>query len=231
MTSLQAASWNIRKCVGLDWRRDPRRVAGVLASLQADVVALQEADKRLGNRPASLPKHLIDGETPYRVVEIANHPSSLGFHGNALLVSDRVRIEEADAFHLPGLEPRGAIVADLELEGANWRVVATHLGLFRQSRQAQKVSIREHLKARKPRPTIIMGDFNEWSDTEGFDALSAFSVHAPGLTFHAARPVAALDRFVVSKDVRYVEGDVVKTRVTRIASDHLPIRGRFERAD
>lgn len=231
MTSLQAASWNIRKCVGLDWRRDPRRVAGVLASLGADVVALQEADKRLGHRPASLPKHLIDGETPYRVVEVDSHPGSLGWHGNAVLVSKTVQVEAATAFHLPGLEPRGAVMVDLALYGLRWRVVATHLGLLRQSRQAQKATIREHLKTHVNRPTIIMGDFNEWSTSKGFDALPEFRVHAPGPTFHAARPVAALDRFVASKDVLYLGGDVVDTSVTRVASDHLPIRGRFARAD
>ena len=231
MKSLQVASWNIRKCVGLDWRRDPRRTAGVIASLGADVVALQEADKRLGNRPASLPKHLIDGETPYRVVNIDSHPGSLGWHGNALLVSERVDIEDADAFHLPGIEPRGAIVADLAIGRTRWRVVATHLGLLRRSRQAQKATIREHLSALDERPTILVGDFNEWSENKGFDALSNFSVHAPGPTFHASRPIAALDRFVVSKDVRYLQGEVIDTHVTRVASDHLPIRGQFAPKD
>lgn len=63
MDELKLASWNIRKCVGLDRRRDPRRVAGVLAELDADVVVLQEADKRLGRRPAALPHHLLVDET------------------------------------------------------------------------------------------------------------------------------------------------------------------------
>ena len=40
MTLLKAASWNIRKCVGLDWRRNPHRVAHVLAGLGADIVAV-----------------------------------------------------------------------------------------------------------------------------------------------------------------------------------------------
>ena len=45
----------VRKAVGLDWRRDPRRIIRVLEALDADIVALQEADKRLGSRPAVLP--------------------------------------------------------------------------------------------------------------------------------------------------------------------------------
>lgn len=227
MASLHAASWNIRKCVGLDWRRDPRRVASVLGDLDVDVVALQEADKRLGNRPASLPGHLLSAETPFRPVELESHPASIGWHGNAVLVTKDVHVVEADTLHLPGLEPRGAVIVDAIVRAQPWRVVALHLGLFRQSRQAQKAAIREALSHRDRRPTVIMGDFNEWSPTKGFDALAAYDVHAPGLTFHASRPVAALDRFVVSKDVQYLDGETIRTSVTRMASDHLPIRGTF----
>ena len=61
---LKLATWNIRKCVGLDRRRDPHRVAGVIAGLEADVVALQEADKRLGVRPCSLvASEIVERET------------------------------------------------------------------------------------------------------------------------------------------------------------------------
>lgn len=227
MSDLQVASWNIRKCVGLDWRRDPRRTAGVLSGLGADVVALQEADKRLGTRAAALPGHVLSGETPYRPVRIAAHGPSLGWHGNALLVTDAVAIERAHPLHLPGLEPRGALIVDLTLHGQPWRVVSVHLGLLRHSRQLQKAAVRDSLAGLPSRPTIIAGDFNEWSDTKGFDPLRDFDIHAPGQTFHSARPVAALDRFVVSPDVDYLEGQVVRTPQTRIASDHLPILGLF----
>ena len=76
-----------------------------------------------------------------------------------------------------------------------------------------------------------MGDFNEWSDNRGFEVLSAFHVHSPGLTYHAARPIAALDRFVVSEEVRVSESEVVRNELTRMASDHLPIRAKLKRRD
>ncbi len=227
MANLKAASWNIRKCVGLDWRRDPHRTARVLADLDADVIALQEADKRLGSRPASLPPHLISGETPYQIVEVDSHPGSLGWHGNAVLVREHVEIDEADGVHLPGIEPRGALIVDFKLKDQPWRVVAVHLGLLKASRQAQKVTIREALASRDPRPTLILGDFNEWSNRRGHDALSSFDVHMPGPSFHTSRPVASLDKFAVSEDAEYLGGEVVSTPLTRVASDHLPILGKF----
>lgn len=53
--TIRVASYNIRKAVGLDWRRDTHRIADVLAEVDADVIALQEADKRLGARAGVLP--------------------------------------------------------------------------------------------------------------------------------------------------------------------------------
>ena len=52
---LRIASYNIRKARGLDQRRAPERIIEVINMLGADVIALQEADLRLGPRPAALP--------------------------------------------------------------------------------------------------------------------------------------------------------------------------------
>ena len=47
---LSVASYNIRKSVGTDWRRQPDRILEVLGEIDADVVALQEVDRRFGRR-------------------------------------------------------------------------------------------------------------------------------------------------------------------------------------
>lgn len=45
---LKFASYNIHKAVGLDARRDPDRIITVLREVDADVIALQECDRRFG---------------------------------------------------------------------------------------------------------------------------------------------------------------------------------------
>ena len=46
---LRIASYNVHKAVGVDYRRSPERIARVIASLKADIVALQEVDRRLAS--------------------------------------------------------------------------------------------------------------------------------------------------------------------------------------
>jgi len=71
---------------------------------------------------------------------------------------------------------------------------------------------------------VIVGDFNEWSLTRGLEPLDAnFDVHSPGRTFHAARPIAALDKIATCSAIRVEKAGVVQGGEARIASDHLPI--------
>ena len=59
---MRVASYNIRKAVGLDWRRDPDRIFEVLDEIDADVVVLQEADRRIGSRTGVLSLDRVEAE-------------------------------------------------------------------------------------------------------------------------------------------------------------------------
>lgn len=231
MRSLTLASWNIRKCVGLDWRRDPSRVARVLTHMRSDVVALQEVDKRLGFRPAALPHDVVANDTHLTPVPPGSHPKSLGWHGNAVLLGGDLEAEAVEGMELPGIEPRGALFVDIAGEGVRLRVVAVHLGLLRRSRRLQLAAIRDRLARLDDRPTVILGDFNEWSPRAGLEPLQGFDVHAPGLSFHSSRPVAALDRIVTDPRLVVEKKGVVRNEDTVRASDHLPIWARIAAAD
>lgn len=218
---LRLATYNIRKSRGLDQRRDPRRVIDVINGLDADVIALQEADRRFGQRPEALPRKLIETDTDYELVPLAMSERSLGWHGNALLLRKGLSAQATERIDLPGFEPRGAvkvrIAADVPVT-----LVATHLGLLRRDRRRQLAVIVEALKdAQNP---IVMGDFNEWSANIGLEPLrEGFCIHAPGRSFHAARPIAALDRIALSPTATLRDAGVTDSRKARRASDHLPV--------
>lgn len=97
---LTFASYNIHKGVGLDRRRDPERILSVLHEIDADIIALQEADRRIGERASVLPRAEID-DTPWRLVEVAKRPRSIGWHGNALLVRREMDVVAGDPLDLP----------------------------------------------------------------------------------------------------------------------------------
>ena len=221
--TLRVASYNIRKCIGLDRKRRPGRTLDAINALGADIVVLQEADRRLGDRPAALPREMIETGSDLSPVALGD-AGSLGWHGNAVLLSRRFDVDSIERLTLPGLEPRGAVVVDCRAGEASLRVVGLHLGLMRRHRQAQLDLIRRRLAALEPMPTVILGDFNEWSPEGGLEALNgAYSVHAPGLSFHAARPMAALDRIALSPSLGLSDAGVAQEGPARRASDHLPV--------
>ncbi|SLN33854.1 Endonuclease/Exonuclease/phosphatase family protein [Pseudoruegeria aquimaris] len=221
---MRLASYNIRKCLGTDRRRAPGRVVEVINGLGADVVVLQEADHRLGPRPAALPASTISAYSDFRPVPLAENDVSLGWHGNAILLGPQVRETRIERLELPGLEPRGAVMAEVETEEGPLRVVGTHLGLLRRYRLLQMQAIAEALEGQPPMPTAILGDFNEWSAHGGMEPLNGrFHVHAPGLSYHARRPVAGLDRIALNDTAHLLRAGVEKGELAQLASDHLPI--------
>ena len=254
MTSptITVASYNMRKAVGTDRRRRPDRVLHVLQEMDADIVALQEADKRFGTRASAVPHGLIDSHGLYKPVEFGVSHSrlahalpwgervetmlrletrNLGWHGNAILVKPGIEVTGVEALHLPTLEPRGAVLAELIVRGHELRIVGMHLDLSGLWRRRQVRSICDHIAARhRPMPTVLMGDTNEWRGAGGClsEFGDAYCVAATGNSFHARRPVAALDRILVDRAIRIEEAGVHASAEARKASDHLPVWARLK---
>ncbi len=221
--SLRLATYNLQKCVGMDMRRRPDRSLQVINALKADIVILQEADKRLPPRPAAMPHDLIETQG-WQALDFGQPSGSLGWHGNAMLIRSGVACVTTSGLELPGLEPRGAILAELDTAIGPLRVIGLHLGLLRRYRLMQLMAITRTLRQRAPMPTIIAGDFNEWGPKTALDAAT------PGLdfvathnSFPAPRPIAALDGFAHTPDLKPLNHAVHKARPATSASDHLPV--------
>ena len=203
---LRLVSYNIRKAVGLDWKRHPHRILDVLNALQSDVVLLQEADRRLGPRRSAIPKYLIEAETDLVPVDLAVNDVSLGWHGNAILVRRGIEVAGIDRIELPGLEPRGAVLSRLVTPAGAVVVVGVHLALLRRWRRLQLATIRSRLTKEDKSRSVVAGDFNEWSAAAGTEALEwTHSVITPGHTFHASSPRAGLDKFALGQLVTLVD--------------------------
>ncbi|HET9637706.1 MAG TPA: endonuclease/exonuclease/phosphatase family protein [Allosphingosinicella sp.] len=229
---IRVASYNMRKAIGTDRRRRPERTLEVLRELDADVIALQEADRRFGTRASAIPLHMIDEHSDYKPVAFDARDGSLGWHGNALLVRKNVDVLHKELLHLPSLEPRGAVMADISLGGEKLRVIGMHLDLSGLWRRQQAHFILHHLQTREgPMPAVLMGDLNEWSVRGG--CLRDFGHHLAfadcGRSFHVRRPVARLDRIMVTEGLGIDECGVHQSAAARKASDHFPVWAKLRR--
>ena len=234
MTNLpfRMVSYNIRKALGTDRRRDPGRVLGVIAALEADIVALQEADLRLPPRRPVFRLDEIEARTGMRAVTFDHGRDSLGYHGNAILVRPGFKVVAQGHHDLPGLEPRGFVVAELAHDsGARLRVVGAHLGLLRHSRRQQLSALIRQFSPDKvlALPTLMAGDFNERSLSVGLGRLAPrFRILSGGPTYHSRHPVFALDRIAVSDGIEPVATSVYRSFEASRASDHLPLIADLE---
>jgi endonuclease/exonuclease/phosphatase family metal-dependent hydrolase len=249
---ITVASYNMRKAIGTDRRRNPQRVLDVLREIDADVVALQEADKRFGGRASAVPHDLIDDHGFYKPVPLGVKnrrvldrlprtgarvdellkldTRNLGWHGNALLVKPQVEIMEVAALELPTLEPRGAVLAELLIGDKPLRVIGLHLDLSGLWRRRQMRAILDEIAGRPNKmPSVLMGDTNEWRSAAGClkDLDGRYRIAPTGPSFHSRRPVAALDRIIVDKELRIEAAGVHHSPSARVASDHLPIWARL----
>ena len=229
---IRVASYNMRKAIGTDRRRKPERTIDVLNELGADVIALQEADRRFGARASAIPLSLLEAHSDFKPVAFETREGSIGWHGNAILVRKEAEVLDQTLVHLPSLEPRGAVMADIRLRGEAVRVVGMHLDLSGLWRRKQAAAILEALDGRDAMPAVLMGDLNEWSLRGG--CLKDFGEHCRfadcGKSFHVRRAVARLDRIMVTDGLEVEACGVHESATAKRASDHFPIWAALRRA-
>lgn len=228
--TVKLASYNIRKGIGTDRVRNPLRILKVLQEVDADIVALQEADRRFGARSSVLPQVLIEHHSDYSPVPLDVQQDSMGWHGNAILVRKGFTVTHHDIIHIPYLEPRGVVTATIEIAGGPLTVFGMHLdlsGLWR-ARQAQVIAALAE-EARIDRPTVLMGDLNEWRAQAGcFRSFGRhFRILDCGPSFHSRRPVGRLDRIMHCERLSLMGCGVHQSALAATASDHLPVWAEF----
>jgi len=224
--SINIASYNIRKAIGRDGHRNPRRILDVIDSVVADIVVLQEADYRFGGRRPIFETDELHSKTNLHAVDVAPEVEGLGWHGNILMLGAGAVLRNVKAIPLQGTEPRGAVVADLEVHGRPLRLIQCHLGLIPHQRTRQANALAAEINHT---PTVILGDFNAAGprppSLRRLRAEMTEVLHGP--TFPTRWPCFRFDRMFHSKGLTVSDPKVVDTPLSRVASDHLPIKATF----
>ncbi len=234
-------TYNVHGCRGMDGKFAPQRVARVIARERPDVVCLQEVDQdraRSGgvDQVAVIARRL---RTDYRFHAVAEVDD--GAFGNAVLSSHPIRVVEAgplpaaervkDMFNL---EARGALWVTVEIAGARLNVVNTHLSILERERRIQVDALLGPRWLKNPEcgdPVVLTGDFNaspdSWSvrrlETRLRSAVDPDRKDRNLRTWSGRMPLRRIDHVMLSGGLDVLGVHVPRNRLTRVASDHLPL--------
>jgi len=149
-----------------------------------------------------------------------------------------MRLVRAGGLHPEGrrrsMVPRGVLWVEIEICGCLLQVVNTHLGLTppERSSQAKVLCGPEWLKHPACRhPVVLCGDFNTLPSSAVHKKLKeALNDQQESLgfghtewTFPSHYPLVRFDHLFVSPDLSVESVQIPQTKLTRIASDHLPL--------
>ncbi|MFZ5998292.1 MAG: endonuclease/exonuclease/phosphatase family protein [Nitrospirota bacterium] len=222
---LKIASYNVHKCTGMDFKRDPERVAAVIRSLDADIISLQEVLSDPGDVASAQVRYLAEKTGMYMAVAGPTKQKKDGRYGNALLSRFPITEVRLHDISLGTFEPRGVIDADIMVGDLPVRVISTHLGLLPMERYRQVDRLMEILSKRFGSLLIVMGDMNGW--IPGSPVLRRLQERlgepVTMASYPAALPLLPLDRIWVLPSEHVRKAETRLSRLTKVASDHLPL--------
>jgi endonuclease/exonuclease/phosphatase family metal-dependent hydrolase len=227
--ALRIATYNIHRCRGLDGRTRPERIAAVLSSIDADVVALQEvvgAGPRGGGQAEEIGAALGMGWIMSSARLIRGHQ-----FGNVVLSRFPIGDHVEHDLSWKTCEPRRLQRVDIALNGRTLHIYNVHLGTALLERRHQAERLAAIVSDRHvPGPKLVLGDFNEWMRGLVTTMLSARlnSVDLRSFlrrrrTYPGVFPLLHLDHIYYAGHVEVVGIELPRTRLALVASDHLPL--------
>lgn len=239
MPTVRVATYNIHKCVGMDRRYSPERIAEVIAELDADVVALQEVVCHANRGRRQHQAEFIAQELGMEYRLGGNRKHNGGDYGNVILSRLPVLSHQNHDITVAHREPRGSLRAEIEAApGRSFHLINVHLGTsyFERRQQARKLLTRSGLEDPKiVGKRIIVGDFNEWVSgmttrlfNQRFKSLDPKEHLGTVRTFPGILPLLHLDHVYFDESFNLLEASLQRNRKALLASDHLPIVAEFE---
>ena len=227
---LRVLCYNIHHAEGVDRKLDVERIAGVIRSVEPDLVALQEVDQKVKrtqvvDQPAELAKL-----TKMQVVFGANIELQGGHYGNAVL--SRFPITRQKNHLLPNIdrsEQRGVIEAEIKGPDSNepLLLLATHLDFRADERErlASAKAINELIAKHPNQPALLAGDLNATPDSKTLQQFETKWTRAnakPMATVPVKQPTKQID-FILYRTRDRWKVIEVKVLDEAVASDHRAI--------
>jgi endonuclease/exonuclease/phosphatase family metal-dependent hydrolase len=227
--TVRVVTYNIHRSRGMDRRTRPDRIAAVLRAIGADIVALQEV---VGAGPSGI-SHIEEIGAALGMGWVLAPVRQLRGHqfGNAVLSRFPILDHAQHDLSWKTCEERGLQRADVAIDGHTLHVYNVHLGtaILERRYQAERLAT---LVAEKPAggAKILLGDFNEWMRGLTTRLLSS-KLKSVDLTTYLTRrrtypgffPILHLDHIYYAGKLDIVHVELARTRLSLVASDHLPL--------
>lgn len=219
---VRVMTWNIHGGVGLDGRRDLRRIVECARRHDADILALQEVGAR---------RHVPGAadDFNYLAEELGNHAAESrlvtapdGHYGHAVISRWSLSGTRLHDISHGRREPRAAIETVVHTPFGRLHLVAAHLGLSFAERRHQAAFLAGLLRG-GPERDLLLGDFNDWVWRGSVQRTlnRIFPGHSHARTYPSFWPLFALDRIYCRPRKMLLRSWTDET--CRIASDHLPV--------
>ena len=240
-------TYNIHRAIGVDRRFRPERMVRIIESHAPDIVLLQEVDDGVPrSREMDLGKELA-ARLGYPYVAVGHNVTlRKGRYGNATLSRHPILRQRNIDLTIGTAKRRGCQHTAIALEGRPGGshlldVFNLHLGLSARQRELQVALLarsRELVSLAPGAACLVGGDFNDWRSLlqpvfTGPMSFRSATARSPGQekpipTYPSFFPRGPLDRIYYRGPLRLLSARRCRLRLSRIASDHLPIVADFE---
>lgn len=236
--NVRILTYNVHRWLGTDRQISPGRIAEVIASCEADVVALQEVragrlHKGHPDQAEMVAKQLgmdLHFQPTIRMLGDQYGIAILTRHSSSIIKSGRLPCLSSGS----SFEKRSALWVSVDVEGHPLNVINAHLSLRSRERRAQAAALLGEEWTGHPDcadPAVLLGDFNAPPYSRSYrllasrlrDAQLSNPAGEPQPTFHTRAPVLRLDHVFVTKSVDIIGAAPVRNELTRVASDHFPL--------
>jgi endonuclease/exonuclease/phosphatase family metal-dependent hydrolase len=228
-STLRIATYNIHRCRGLDGRTRPDRIAAVLRTIDADVIAMQEvvgAGPRGHGHAEEIGAQLGMGWVMAPARQLRGHQ-----FGNAVLSRLPITQHLEHDLSWKTCEPRRMQRVDVAANGCTLHVYNVHLGTALLERRHQADRLATIVSDRHvPGPKLVLGDFNEWMRGratvllgEKLNSVDLRNFLPRRRTYPGLFPILHLDHIYYTGKIEIVGIELPRTRMALVASDHLPL--------
>ena len=226
--AMRVATYNIKHGRGIDGTIDLERTAATLATLDADIIALQEVDEQ-ARRSGGVDQAAWLAQ---RLGMHAAYGAFMDFQGGryGLAILSRRPIQSHEAWRLPeGNEPRVALAAHILTDsGEAITAIAVHFDWveddgYRYEQAGETIRRIEALKT----PWIVFGDFNDVPGSRTMNAFEQIGRNAgkpenDAATFPADQPTIEIDYIITGPPNAWMPATATVIPES-LTSDHRPV--------